>query len=301
LKTLRIAGEVADYSGRLAALTPGFVGADIANICNEAAIVAARRDKSQVDLSDFESATDRVIGGLESRKVMSPEEKRVVAYHEAGHAVAGWNLQHADPLLKVTIVPRSSGALGFAQYLPKEVYLRTQEQLLDTVCMALAGRASEQVVFGRVTTGAADDLRRVTGIVYQMVQLYGMNDLVGPLAFPKEDGQWPQDRLYSDATAEVMDGEVRKIVEAAYARTLALIAEKREEVEKVAQLLMEKETITNVDVAALIGNRRFSAGAEYEEYLRTGWKPPTSTTTTTTGTGEDEAGKKSDGPVLAAV
>lgn len=271
LKNLTLDGDVKDYSGRLAALTPGFVGADIANICNEAAIMAARKDKSKVEISDFESATDRVIGGLESRKIMSPEEKRVVAYHEAGHAVAGWNLEFADPLLKVTIVPRGSGALGYAQYLPKELFLRTRDQILDIVCMALAGRASEQVNFGRVTTGAADDLRRVTQIVYQMVQVYGMNEKVGQVAFPKEDGQWPQDRLYSNATAEVMDEEVRQIVEEAYNRTLELMEEHKAQVQLVAELLMEKETITNMDIAEIIGARPYSAGPEYDEYVSQGW------------------------------
>jgi len=272
LKSITLDGPVENYSARLAALTPGFVGADIANICNEAAIIAARREKKKVDISDFETATERVIGGLESKKIMSPEEKLVVAYHEAGHAIAGWNLKFADPLLKVTIVPRSSGALGFAQYLPKEIYLRTKEQLLDMVCMALAGRASEQVNFGRVTTGAADDLRRVTQIVYQMVQVYGMNEKVGQIAFPREDSSYPQERLYSNATAEVMDQEVRQIVDEAYKRTLNLMEEKKEQVRLVAELLLTKETISNSDVAELIGARPFSAGKEYDEYINIGWK-----------------------------
>jgi AFG3 family protein len=272
LRALKLNAGVDVFSLRLAALTPGFVGADIANICNEAAIIAARRNKKQIDLTDFESATDRVIGGLESRKIMSPEEKRVVAYHEAGHAIAGWHLEHADPLLKVTIVPRGSGALGFAQYLPKELFLRTREQILDMVCMALAGRASEQIAFGRVTTGAADDLRRVTQIVYQMVQVYGMNERVGQVAFPKEEGGYPGDKMYSNATAEVMDEEVRAIVEEAYKRTLELMELKKEEIRSVAELLIEKETITNLDIAQLIGARRFSAGKEYEQYINAGWK-----------------------------
>jgi len=271
LKGITLDGEVDLYAARLAALTPGFVGADIANICNEAAIVAARRDKNKVDMTDFETATDRIIGGLESKKIMTVEEKRVVAYHEAGHAVAGWNLEYADPLLKVTIVPRGSGALGFAQYLPKELFLRNKEQILDMVCMALAGRAAEQVTFGRVTTGAADDLRRVTQIVYQMVQVYGMNERVGQVAFPREESQWPQDRLYSNATAEVMDQEVRSIVDQAYQRTLELMAEKQEQVRLVAELLLEKETITNMDVTELIGVRPFAANKEYAEYVAVGW------------------------------
>jgi AFG3 family protein len=272
LKDITLDDKMEDISGRLAALTPGFVGADIANICNEAAIVAARRNKKAVQLEDFESATDRVIGGLESRKIMSPEEKKVVAYHEAGHAIAGWFLEHADPLLKVTIVPRGSGALGFAQYLPKELFLRTRDQIMDMVCMALAGRAAEEVNFGRVTTGAADDLRRVTQIVYQMVTVYGMNDKIGQVAFPKEEGSFPGDRLYSDATAEVMDEEVRQIVAAAYERTLNLMRTKKNEVGKVAEVLLSKETITNMDIASLIGRRPFAGNKEYDEYINFGWK-----------------------------
>ena len=272
LKGLNLDQPAQDFSSRLAALTPGFVGADIANMCNEAAIVAARRGKQKIQLDDFEKATDRIVGGLEANKIMSAEERKVVAYHEAGHAVAGWNLKHADPLLKVTIVPRGSGALGYAQYLPKEIFLRTKEQILDIVCMALAGRAAEQITFGRVTTGAADDLRRVTQIVYQMVQVYGMNDHVGQVSFPQQEGGgFPQERLYSNATAEVMDAEVRAIVEEAYQRTLDLMEEKKEQIRLVAECLLENETITNIDVTNLIGERPHSAGKEYEEYANAGW------------------------------
>ena len=196
LRDLPLDGDMTSFASRLAALTPGFAGADISNICNEAAIQAARANKTKIDMVCFEKATDRVIGGLESKKIMSLEERRTVAYHEAGHAVAGWNLEHADPLLKVTIVPRGSGALGFAQYLPKELFLRTESQILDMVCMALAGRAAEQINFGKVTTGASDDLRRVTQIVYQMVQVYGMNERIGQVAFPKDGVEWPSERMY---------------------------------------------------------------------------------------------------------
>ena len=267
LDSVTLAGEKEEFSGRLAALTPGFSGADIANICNEAAIQAARASKLAVDFDCFEKATDRIIGGLESKKLISPEERRIVAYHEAGHAVAGWVLEHADPLLKVTIVPRGSGALGYAQYLPKEIFLRTQDQILDMVCMALAGRASEQVTFGKVTTGASDDLRRVTQIVYQMVQVYGMNDKIGQVAFPREDNGGFPDKLYSDATAQMMDNEVRAIVDEAYKRTLNLMELQKESVRKVAELLLEKETITHSDVIDLIGARPYSSGPEYEEFL----------------------------------
>jgi AFG3 family protein len=299
LKGLKLAEKTDSFSARLAALTPGFVGADIANLVNEAAIIAARRSKKAVDMMDFESATERVIGGLESKKIMSLEEKKVVAYHEAGHAIAGWFLEHADPLLKVTIVPRGNGALGFAQYLPKELFLRTRDQIMDMVCMALAGRAAEQVYFGKVTTGAADDLRRVTQIVYQMIQVYGMNERLGQLAFPKEDtGGFPAEKPYSQATAEVMDSEARTIVSEAYERTIKLITEKREEVKQVAELLLQKETITNADIAELIGKRPYSAGKEYEEYLSSGWKNTAAATEPgTPPNSEAPENKKAEGDV----
>jgi AFG3 family protein len=267
LQGLTLEGKKEDYAGRLAGLTPGFAGADIANLCNEAAIVAARRKGDNVTFNDFEKATDRIIGGLESSKIMSKHEKEIVAYHEAGHAVAGWFLEFADPLLKVTIIPRSSGALGFAQYLPRETFLRTQEQIMDIVCKALAGRAAEDVFFGKVTTGASDDLKRVTQLVYSTIQTYGMNSKVGQLAYPQNDDGMPGDKPYSDSTAEAMDDEARAIVHAAYIRTVELIREHKEDVEKVAQLLLEKETITHDDVVDLIGERPFKGDAQYEEFI----------------------------------
>ena len=267
LQGITLDGEPEDVAGRLAGLTPGFAGADIANICNEAAIVAARRKADTVAIEDFEKATDRVIGGLESGKIMSDDERGVVAYHEAGHAVAGWFLEHADPLLKVTIIPRSSGALGYAQYLPKEVFLRTQTQIMDTVCMALAGRAAEQVFFGRVTTGASNDLQKVTNIVYSTIQEYGMNNKVGQLAFPKDPNAGPGDKPYSDSTAEAMDEEARRIVDEAYERTVNLITERKEEVEKIAKFLLDKETITHDDVVDCIGPRPFKGDEAYNEYV----------------------------------
>lgn len=288
-----LAGSAEEYASRLASLTPGFAGAEISNICNEAAIFAARRDKKAIDLADFEAATDRVIAGLESKRIMTPEDKRIVAYHEAGHAVAGWFLEYADPLLKVTIVPRANGALGFAQYLPKEIFLRTRDQILDMVCMALAGRASEQINFGKVTTGASDDLRRVTEIVYQLVQVYGMNDKIGQLAFPKEQNQFGgSDRLYSEATAEIIDAEVRGIVDEAYARTLALMETKKKEVVLVAELLIANETISHNDVALAIGKRPFSAGKEYDEFVTGSQQAPLGQS------GSEEAPKKVETPVV---
>lgn len=266
LKGITLDGQIEDIAGRLAGLTPGFAGADIANLCNEAAIVAARRKGETVTLEDFEKATDRIIGGLESNKIMSQHDRQIVAHHEAGHAVAGWFLEHADPLLKVTIIPRANGALGFAQYLPKEVFLRTEQQIMDIVCMALAGRAAEEVFFGRVTTGASDDLRRVTQLVYSTIQTFGMNSRVGQLAYPRDDNQFG-DKPYSDATAEAMDEEARAIVDAAYKRTVDLIREKKEQVEAVAKLLIDKETITHDDMIDLIGERPFKANKQYQEYI----------------------------------
>jgi AFG3 family protein len=267
LKGITLEDEISDISGRLAGLTPGFTGADIANIANEGAIQAARRQGESVSMADFEKAVDRIIGGLESGKVISKAELSIVAHHEAGHAVAGWFLQHADPLLKVTIVPRTSGALGFAQYLPKEMVLRNKEQIMDTVCMALAGRAAEEVFFNNVTTGASDDLRRVTGMVYNMIQTYGMNERVGQLAFPKDPNAYGEQRPYSDATAQTMDEEARKIVDEAYIRTLNLIREKKNEVDKIAQLLLQKETITHDDIIDVIGERPFRGDESYNDFV----------------------------------
>lgn len=248
-----------------------FAGADIANICNEAAIIAARSGEKAVKMSHFEQATDRIIGGLETHKIMSPEERRVVAYHEAGHAVAGWNLEHTDPLLKVTIVPRGNGALGFAQYLPKEVALRNREQLLDMICMALAGRASEQINFGKITTGASDDLKRVTSIVYQMVQVFGMNEKVGQVSFPRDQEAGFQERPYGNALSELMDSEAKLLIDEAYQRTIDLIADKKDQVVAVAEMLLEKETISHIDIHNAIGKRPYSTEAEYEQFVGLTW------------------------------
>ena len=271
MKQIKLSGDPALYSQRLAALTPGFVGADIANICNEAAIHAARGAKDKVDLKDFEAAIDRVVGGLERRNnVMTDAEKRTVAFHEAGHAIAGWFLEHADPLLKVTIIPRSSGALGFAQYLPKEVSLFSREALVDRMCMALGGRVSEELNFGRITTGASDDLDKVTQMAYAMTTIYGMNERVGSLSFPKrEETQF--EKPYSDATAQVIDEEVKKLVDACYARTKELLTMHAEKVKGVAELLLVKETISQKDLADVAGQRPFPINAKIAEYISQGW------------------------------
>ena len=204
---------------------------------------------------------------MESNKIMSKEERSIVAHHEAGHAIAGWFLEHASPLLKVTIIPRSSGALGYAQYLPKETFLRTHDQIMDIVCMALAGRASEEIFFGRVTTGASDDLKKVTEMVYNMIQIYGMNTRLGQLAFPKDPNAMFDERPYSDATANAMDEEAKRIVDQAYQRTLNLLLERKEELTKVAELLLAKETITHDDVIDSIGARPFVSDSQYDDYI----------------------------------
>jgi AFG3 family protein len=243
---------------KLAEQTPGFAGADIANVCNEAALIAARKDKASVDMQDFQDAVDRVIGGLEKKnKIISPEEKKIIAYHEAGHAICGWYLEHAYPLLKVTIVPRGTAALGYAQYTPKEQYLYNTDQLTDQICMTLGGRASEEIFFNKISTGAQNDLQQITRTAYAMVSVYGMNELVGNVSFydPQQENGFT--KPYSEETSKLIDQEVRKMIEDAYVRTKQLLSEKREQVAKLAEALLEKEVLFQSDVEALIGKRPF--------------------------------------------
>jgi cell division protease FtsH len=250
---------------KLAAQTPGFAGAEIANVCNEAALIAARNGKEQVDMKDFQDAIDRVIGGLEKKnKIISPEEKRIVAYHEAGHAVTGWFLEHADPLLKVSIVPRGVAALGYAQYLPKEQYLYRTEQLLDSMCMTLGGRAAEDIFFGKISTGAQNDLERITKLSYSMVTIYGMSEKVGNLSFYDPQGEYGYQKPYSEKTSELIDEEVRRIVSEAYERTRNMILEKKEQVQAIAEELLQKEILFQSDLERLIGKRPFESKA-FEE------------------------------------
>jgi len=268
LKKLNVHGDKNEVAQRLAALTPGFAGAQIANICNEAAILAARKERDDIDMACFEGAVDRVIGGLEKKNsVMTKEELRTVAYHEAGHAIMGWYLEHADPLLKVTIIPRMSGALGFAQYLPKEMALHTTEQIKDRMAMALGGRAAEELTFGVITTGASDDLDKVTKMAYSMVKIFGMNARVGNVSFPPQEGAMIPERLYSETTAQIIDEEVNKIVLEAYNRTKEMLSEHKDAVALVAEKLLAKETITQHDIAALIGARPFPMPQSYAEFI----------------------------------
>lgn len=256
LKGLKKAADLNIH--QLALQTPGFAGADIANVCNEAALIAARKGKEEVNLDDFNDAIDRIIGGLEKKnKIISPDEKKVIAYHEAGHAVSGWFLEHAYPLVKVTIVPRGEAALGYAQYLPKEKYLTLREELEDRMAMALGGRAVEELVFGRISTGALSDLQQVTRMAYSMVSIYGMNDKIGNISFydPQNEGGFT--KPYSEETGKMIDDEVRKLSENAYKRVKQLLTDKMSAVKVIAEALLEKEVLYKDDLEKLIGKRPF--------------------------------------------
>jgi AFG3 family protein len=256
LKPIKISTRVDIH--KLAEQTPGFAGADIANICNEAALIAARKGKEHVEMEDFQDAVDRVIGGLEKKnKIISPEEKKIIAYHEAGHAICGWYLEHAYPLLKVTIVPRGVAALGYAQYTPREQYLYDTDQLMDQICMTLGGRASEEIFFGKISTGAQNDLQQITRTAYSMVTVYGMNSRVGNVSFYDPAAENSFTKPYSEETSKLIDQEVRKLIDEAYEKTKALLREKRAQVEKLAEELLVKEVLFQSDVEKLIGKRPF--------------------------------------------
>jgi len=286
LKPIKTA-EVVDAK-KLSAQTPGFAGAEIANVCNEAALIAARRNKENVDMQDFQDAIDRVIGGLEKKnKIISPEEKRIVAYHEAGHAIAGWFLEHADPLVKVSIVPRGVAALGYAQYLPKEQFLYTTEQLTDGMCMTLGGRVAEDIVFGKISTGAQNDLERITKLSYAMVTIYGMNNKVGNVSFHDPQNEYNFNKPYSEKTSELIDLEVRNIIANAYEKTKALLLEKREGLEKLAQKLLEKEILFQTDLEEILGKRPFDNRTTYDEFVNgTGDQSPAAEGLVHEGVGE---------------
>lgn len=243
----------------LARQTPGFSGADIANVCNEAALIAARKGKTVIQRDDFNDAIDRVIGGLEKKnKIISPEEKRVIAYHEAGHAVVSWLLRYASPLVKVTIVPRGQ-SLGAAWYLPEERQITTTDQIMDELTAAMGGRAAEQVIFGKISTGALSDLERVTKQAYAMVTVFGLNERIGNLSFYDSTGQseYMLSKPYSEKTAEIIDEEVKKIVESVYQRAVNILKENREKLVKVAERLLEKEVIYREDMEEIMGPRPF--------------------------------------------
>ncbi len=242
----------------LAEMTPGFAGAEIANVCNEAALIAARREKKAVHMDDFNYALDKVIGGLERRsKLIAPGEKKIIAYHEAGHAICGWFLEHASPLVKVTIVPRGMNTLGYAQYLPKDEYITQMEQLEDRMCMTLGGRAAEEVFFGKISTGAQNDLDKVTKMAYSMVTIFGMNNKIGNVSFYAMRNESAFEKPYSEKTAEMIDEEVRKMIDFQYDRAINLLKEKYNDVELLAKALLDKESIVRADLVQLIGERPF--------------------------------------------
>jgi cell division protease FtsH len=248
---------------KLAEQTPGFAGAEIANICNEAALHAARKKKTVVEMEDFISAIDRVIGGLEKKnKLISPKEKKIIAYHETGHALAGWFLEHAHPLLKVSIIPRGEAALGFTQYLPKEQYLYSLNELRDTICMTLAGRVIEEIIFKDVSSGAQNDLEKTTQIAYAIIALYGMNKKVGPFSFKDLQNEYSMRQPYSEQTANMIDEEARKFINECYERTRSLLEEHLDKIHEIAKLLMEKEVLHKEDFVNLLGERAFDGDGE---------------------------------------
>ena len=265
LKPLKLAEDI-DYAF-LAKQTPGFSGADIANVANEAALIAARKNKSAVEKQDFLDSIDRIVGGLENRsKVIKPSEKKAIAYHEAGHATVSWLLQHAHPLLKVTIVPRGK-ALGAAWYLPQERQITTKDQLLDQMCSVLGGRAAEEIVFGEISTGAQNDLERATKQAYAMVSIYGMSDKVGMLSYYDSTGQsdFSFTKPYSEKTAELIDAEVKDMVSAAYKRAKQLLNDHREQHRQVAELLIEREVIFSDDLENILGKRPWTEEEETQQ------------------------------------
>lgn len=270
LKKIKLATDIdTELSGRLAALTPGFSGADIANVCNEAALIAARFNAQAVTLRHFELAIERVIGGVEKKlKLLDPQEKRVVAYHEAGHAVCGWYLKYAHPLLKVSIIPRGQGALGYAQYLPPDQYLFTALQLYDRMIMTLGGRVSEELNFASVTSGAHDDFKKVTNIAQSMVLRFGMSPKVGMVNYADTQSQDNLTKPFSDETNKIIDQEIERIVKECHAKCKQLLTEKSKEVEIVAQELLRKEFITREDMIRLLGKRPFpETNDAFDKYL----------------------------------
>lgn len=245
--------------GFLARQTPGFSGADIANVCNEAALIAARRNKKQIEKQDFLDAIDRIVAGLEKRsKFISPQEKKVIAFHEAGHAAISWLLEHAHPLVKVTIIPRGK-SLGAAWYLPEERQITTYEQLFDEMTAALGGRAAEQIIFGKVSTGALNDLEKVTKQAYAMVTYFGLNEKIGNISFYDSTGQqeYMLGKPYSEKTAQTIDEEVSKMVQSAFERATRILSENKEKLQQLAELLLKNEVIFREDVESIFGKRPF--------------------------------------------
>ena len=265
--------EIEKLAGRLAALTPGFAGADIANCCNEGALIAAREDAPAVDTYHFEQAIERVIAGLEKKsRILSPEEKKTVAYHEAGHAICGWFLQYADPLVKVSIIPRGQGALGYAQYLPKDQYLTSQEQFKHRMIMTLGGRVSEELHFDTVTSGASDDFKKITQMAQQMILKLGMSDKLGQICYDTSSDNGNGFKVhhnYSETTARIIDEEVKRLIDESYEACHKLLTEKLDLVDKVAEELFKKEVLTREDMIKICGPRPFPERNDaFDKYLQ---------------------------------
>jgi len=257
--------SIEECAKQLAARTPGMSGADLANVCNEGALMAARQGQKSITFDNFNKAIDRVIAGIEKKSnVIKPHEKTKIAHHEAGHAVAGWFLEHADPLVKVTIVPRGR-ALGFAMYQPSDLNLMPEEQILDRICVSLGGRAAEQIFFNSVTTGASDDLDKVTKMAYAMVNTYGFSPKIGQVNFSNMGDGF--NKPYSDSTGKEIDEEVKRIVDEQWDRTVQLLTDKKDILEKLALLLLEQETIERQDLIDTLGPRPFREMTTYEEYV----------------------------------
>ena len=265
LKPLKLADDLdRDF---LAKQTPGFSGADIANICNEAALIAARKNKKSVEKQDFLDAVDRIIGGLEKKnKIISPEEKKAIAYHEAGHATVSWLLEHANPLVKVTIVPRGQ-SLGAAWYLPEERQITRTAQMLDEMCSLLGGRAAEEVIFNQISTGALSDLERTTKMAQAMVTIYGLNNKLGNVSYYDSSGQqgFFMDKPYSDDTAKIIDEEISVLIEGQYERAKTLLQDNKDKLDQLAQKLLEKEVIFRDDLELIFGKRPFDKDSSVDD------------------------------------
>jgi len=295
--------DVEGVAQRMSALTPGFAGADIANICNEAAIFAARRNGTGVEMNDFERATERVMGGIaKENSLMSQAERKAVALHESGHAVVGWFLENADPLLKVSIMPRSNGALGFAQYLPAEMSLHSQEAILDKIAVSLGGRAAEELFVGRISTGASDDLDKVTKMAYSMVAVYGMNDNLGLVSYSQNDSSQQFYKPYSDATGQLIDTEAKLIIDAQYTRVKELLTEKKDLIKSMADELLKEDTLVYNQLVNILGERPHGIKESYKQFVTASGNPFTSgmdatdATTKDADAGEDLAASYGDAP-----
>ena len=254
----------------LAKQTPGFSGADIANVCNESALIAARKNRKSVGKQDFLDAVDRIVGGLEKKnKIITPEEKETIAYHEAGHAIVSWLLEYAAPLVKVTIVPRGQ-SLGAAWYLPEERQIVRTEQMLDEMCAALGGRAAEKIIFNKISTGALSDLEKVTRQAKAMVSIYGLNDTLGNITYYDSSGQtdFNFSKPYSEQTAQVIDKEISKIIEKQYNRAITLLKNSKDKLKKLADRLLEKEVIFKDDLETILGKRPYKTNDEKIEEFK---------------------------------